>query len=178
MVSGIRYPEKNLYVYQESDYRLPDWSEKAVVRWQRRLYPRGMHVAVRESPLDVAAMYSRVADERAGAIVVFTGVVRDHSADHEGVSHLEYEAFMDRVEAALLAVGEEAAARWETCAVAIEHRIGRCAVGEPTVVVAVSAPHRGDAFEAARYCIDELKARAPIWKKEFWPGGEEWSPGA
>lgn len=137
-----------------------------------------MHVAVRETPLDPAELGRRVADGRAGAIVVFTGVVRDHSPGHEGVTHLEYEAFIERVEESLRAVGAEAIARWTTCAVAIEHRVGECQVGEPTVVVAVSAPHRDDAFDAARYCIDELKARAPIWKKEFWPGGEEWSPGS
>ncbi len=136
-----------------------------------------MHIAVRETPLDVASMPDRVADSRAGAIVVFTGVVRDHSLGHEGVTHLEYEAFRERVEDSLRAVGAEATERWDVCAVAIEHRVGTCRVGEPTVAVAVSAPHRAEAFEAARYCIDELKARAPIWKKEFWPGGEEWSPG-
>ncbi len=137
-----------------------------------------MHIAVRETPLDIAAMHERVADDRAGAVVVFTGVVRNHSVEHEGVTHLQYEAFVERVEDALRTVGTEASTRWQVCTVAIEHRVGECVVGEPTVVVAVSAPHRGDAFEAARYCIDELKARAPIWKKEFWPGGEEWSPGA
>lgn len=137
-----------------------------------------MHVAVCETPLDVTAMHDRVADDRAGAVVVFTGVVRNHSEGHDGVTHLQYEAFVERVEDALRSVGNEASSKWQVCAVAIEHRVGECAVGEPTVVVAVSASHRGDAFEAARYCIDELKARAPIWKKEFWPGGEEWSPGA
>ncbi len=137
-----------------------------------------MHVAVRETPLDVAAVHDLVKADQAGAVVVFTGTVRDHSPGHEGVSHLEYEAYAERVEESLLAVAGEAVDAWDLCLVAIEHRVGVCAVGEPTVVVAVSAPHRGAAFEAARYCIDELKARAPIWKKEFWPGGEEWSPGA
>ena len=75
-------------------------------------------------------------------------------------------------------VGAEAAERWDLTGIAIEHRVGRCDVGEPTVVVAVSSAHRSAAFDAARYGIDELKARAPIWKKEFWPGGEEWSEGA
>lgn len=128
--------------------------------------------------MDIEAVRRLVEDPGAGAVVVFTGVVRDHSPGHEGVTHLEYEAFLERVEDVLSEVADEAAERWDLTGIAIEHRVGRCEVGEPTVVVAVSAAHRGAAFDAARYGIDELKARAPIWKKEFWPGGEEWSEGA
>ena len=137
-----------------------------------------MHIAVKDTPLDVDAVRRRVAHPGAGAEVVFTGVVRDHSPGHEGVTHLEYEAFLERVEDVLRTVATEALERWGLTGIAIEHRVGRCDVGEPTVVVAASAAHRGEAFEAARYGIDELKARAPIWKKEYWPGGEEWSEGA
>ena len=137
-----------------------------------------MHIAVKDTPLDVDAVRRKVDHPGAGAVVVFTGVVRDHSPGHEGVTHLEYEAFLERVEDVLATVAGEATEKWGLTGIAIEHRVGRCDVGEPTVVVAVSSAHRGEAFEAARYGIDELKARAPIWKKEFWPGGEEWSEGA
>lgn len=137
-----------------------------------------MHIAVRDTPLDIDAVRRSVDHPGAGAVVVFTGMVRDHSPGHEGVTHLEYEAFLERVEDVLRDVATEALQRWGLTGVAIEHRVGQCDVGDPTVVVAVSSAHRGEAFEAARYGIDELKARAPIWKKEFWPGGEEWSEGA
>jgi len=136
------------------------------------------HVAVTVSPLDIAAAHARVADPRAGASVVFTGHVRDHSPGKDGVTHLEYEAYTDHVEGAIGDVVAEADSRWDLCAVSVDHRVGVARLGEATVVVAVSAPHRADAFEAARYLIDELKARAPIWKKEHWPGGAEWSKGS
>ena len=108
----------------------------------------------------------------------FLGTVRDHSAGKTGVTHLMYEAFSERVEAKIREIIEEALRKWDLIAVAVEHRVGEVVVGEPSVAVTVSSVHRSGAFKAGRYLIDELKARAPIWKKEHWPGGAEWSPGA
>ena len=135
-------------------------------------------VSVGEEPIDGSTLTSEVAGDGSGAIVLFLGTVRDHSPGKTGVTHLEYEAYAEEVELKIVAVVEEAAARWPINAGAVEHRTGRVEVGGVSVGVAVSAAHRADAFEAARYIIDELKARAPIWKKEHWDGGEEWSQGA
>jgi molybdopterin synthase catalytic subunit len=108
-------------------------------------------------------------------VVLFAGTVRDHSEGRSGVTELEYEAYEEQVEPRMEAIAAEARARWAGAgAVALLHRVGRLDVGEPSVVVVVSAPHRGEAFEAARFCIDTLKATVPIWKRERWDGGEEW----
>lgn len=136
------------------------------------------HIAVLDEALDLAATHGRIADPSAGASVVFTGHVRDHSPGKDGVTKLEYEAYEEHVESAIGVVVDEAVERWPVLRVSVEHRTGTALLGEETVVVGVAAAHRGDAFAAARFIIDELKARAPIWKKEFWPGGEEWSKGS
>jgi molybdopterin synthase catalytic subunit len=133
------------------------------------------HVAVSADPLDTDRLRVAVADPSAGAVVMFLGTVRDHSEGREGVTHLEYEAYEGVVEAKIAEVILEARHRWpELLRCAAEHRVGSLEVGEVAVCVAVSSPHRRDAFEAGRYLIDELKRRAPIWKKEHWPGGAEW----
>lgn len=111
-------------------------------------------------------------------MVLFAGMVRDHSDGKSGVTHLEYDAYLEHVEAVLDQIAIEASRRWPLLEAAVEHRVGDVAVGEPSVLVAVSTVHRADAFEAARYIIDELKKRAPIWKREHWPGGAEWVEGA
>jgi len=105
---------------------------------------------------------------------LFLGTVRDHSAGKEGVTHLEYEAYDGVVVAKIAEIVREAHDRWPLDRVAVQHRIGPIAVGESSVAVAVSSGHRAEAFAAARYVIDELKSRVPIWKKEHWPGGAEW----
>lgn len=135
-------------------------------------------ILVSGEPLDIGSLHDAVADPQAGAIVVFTGHVRNHSPGKSGVTHLDYEAFEERVESSINEVVVEAFEKWPVLRARVLHRTGVCAVGDPTVAVAVSSAHRADAFEAARYLIDELKARAPIWKKEHWPGGAEWSPGS
>lgn len=135
-------------------------------------------ILVTDQPLDLGSLHGEVADPRAGAVVVFTGHVRDHSPGKDGVTHLVYEAFEERVEESIRAIIEEASQKWPVLKASVLHRLGRCDLQDPTVAVAVSSAHRGDAFEAARYLIDELKSRAPIWKKEHWPGGAEWSPGS
>lgn len=137
-----------------------------------------VRVAIRDQPLDAAAALAEVQRPDAGAVAVFVGTVRDHSDDRSGVTHLEYEAFEERVEEAIGVIVDEALARWPILAGVVEHRIGEVELGGPAVVVAVSTAHRQDAFEAARYLIDELKSRAPLWKKEHWPGGAEWIEGA
>jgi molybdopterin synthase catalytic subunit len=139
------------------------------------LEPRGVvNVEVTSDELRYHDLMSFVADERAGATVLFSGTVRDHSPGREGVSRLEYEVYDEVVIDKIGEVVREAQERWPILRVAAVHRTGELMVGESAVVVAVSTAHRSDAFPAARYIIDELKTRAPIWKKEHWPGGAEW----
>lgn len=135
-------------------------------------------VRVTESPLDPSALLGFVADETAGAVVSFLGTVRNHSPGKEGVTHLVYEVYAEQVESKIGALVAEARTRWPLIAVAVEHRSGKVAVGEASVAVVVSAAHRSDAFEGARFLIDELKAHAPIWKQEHWDGGAEWIEGS
>jgi molybdopterin synthase catalytic subunit/molybdopterin converting factor small subunit len=118
-----------------------------------------LHVAIRSAPLAVDAISARVTDARAGAVVTFQGVTRE-------VPALEYEAYADMAQAKIEEIATAAAARHGLCAVAVEHRIGTVALSEPSVVIAVSAPHRGEAFAGAREIIDALKEQAPIWKRE------------
>ncbi|MFZ0768049.1 MAG: molybdenum cofactor biosynthesis protein MoaE [Acidimicrobiales bacterium] len=125
------------------------------------------------SPDELAAWVTR---PNCGAVVTFSGVVRNHSRDRENVTALEYEADNDLAERRMHEIVEEARTRWPALeAVAIHHRVGVVPLSESTVVVAVSAPHRDDAFEAARFCIDTLKRSVPMWKREHWLGGSAWS---
>lgn len=138
----------------------------------------GIRVALRSEPLDVPALVAEVGRPDAGATALFLGTARDHSDGKTGVTHLEYEAYVEHVEPKLAEICAEAAERWPILVLVAEHRVGVVHVGEASVAVAVSTAHRGDAFEAARYVIDELKQRVPIWKREHWPGGAEWVEGA
>jgi len=137
-----------------------------------------IRVLVSDQPISPGALYDEIQDERAGASVVFTGTVRNHAPGKTDVSHLEYEAYPEQVEAKIHEVVIEAAERWPLLRAAVEHRVGSLAVRDVAVCVGVSAAHRAEAFEAARFIIDELKKRVPIWKKEHWPGGAEWVEGA
>jgi molybdopterin synthase catalytic subunit len=137
-----------------------------------------VRVAICEESLDAASLLDEVGRPDAGATALFLGTARDHSDGKDGVTHLEYDAYREHVEASLDAIVGEACERWPVLSVVVEHRVGIVPVGEPSVAVAVSSAHRGDAFEAARFLIDELKHRAPIWKREHWPGGAEWVEGA
>ena len=133
-------------------------------------------VGVTADPLPLHAVASFVERPDCGATVVFTGVVRDHSEGRAGVRSLEYEAYDEEVTPRLAAIVAEARSRWPALGrVGVLHRTGLLDVGEASVVVAVSAPHRGEAFDGARFCIDTLKASVPIWKRETWAGGEDWS---
>jgi molybdopterin synthase catalytic subunit len=135
-------------------------------------------VAVKDVSLDPGALLAEVGDPSAGAVVLFLGTARDHSDGKTGVTHLEYEAYPGVVVQKIEELVSVAIDKWDLVAVAVEHRIGEVAVGQPSVAVVVSSVHRDAAFEAGRFLIDELKARAPIWKKEHWPGGGEWVQGA
>lgn len=137
-----------------------------------------IRVDVSDQPISPASLYHEVQDDRAGASVVFTGTVRNHAPDKTGVTKLEYEAYPEHVEDKLREVASEAVERWPILKLVVEHRVGTLAVRDVAVCVAVSSPHRAEAFEAARYVIDQLKQRVPIWKKEHWAGGAEWVEGA
>jgi MoaE-MoaD fusion protein len=121
-------------------------------------------VRVTAEPLDLTALAAAVRDPRAGAVVLFEGVTRD-------VPELDYEAYAEMAQAKLEAIAAEEAERHGLCAVAVEHRAGTVALSEPSVIVAASAPHRGEAFAGARALIDRVKAEAPIWKVELTADG-------
>ena len=136
--------------------------------------PARLHARLTDEPLSVDAAHGFCADPAAGAVVVFTGVVRQET-DGRGVTALDYEAFAERAQAQLDALTAETALRWPALAVWMEHRTGTLAIGEASVVVAVSCGHRGEAFEACRWGIDTLKATVAIWKREHWSdGGVHW----
>jgi MoaE-MoaD fusion protein len=124
-------------------------------------------------PLSLDRVVDEVRDERAGAIATFTGTTRIVSRGRD-VEHLDYEAYEGMAEQVMGEIGGSLAARYELCAIAIHHRVGRVLIGETSVVIAVSAPHRQDALAACKDAIDELKQRVPLWKKEVYAGGEEW----
>lgn len=114
-----------------------------------------------------------------GAVVLFSGTTRDHADGRDGVTSLTYEAYEEQVTEKFAEIVSELRRRWPTAGrVVMLHRVGTLGLGESSVVVAVSAPHRPEAFEAARYGIDALKASAPIWKHETWSGGSDWAAGA
>lgn len=136
-------------------------------------------IALTEHPLDVQRATDWVALPECGAVVLFSGLVRDHAEGVEGVTHIDYEAFDEQVVVRLEALAADARRRWSDIGrIVLWHRRGRVLLGESSVVVAVSSPHRDHAFEAARHLIDGLKASVPIWKKEFWNGGSDWARGA
>ena len=128
------------------------------------------HARVTEEPLSLDALADRVRDPRAGAVVTFQGVTRE-------VERLDYEAYVEMAEERIARIVAEAIERHGLCAAAAEHRVGAVALSEPSVVVAVSAPHRGEAFAGARELIDRIKAEAPIWKREVEGDERRWVEG-
>jgi molybdopterin synthase catalytic subunit len=131
--------------------------------------------ALTEDSLPVGAIYEWCVQPQCGAIVVFSGVVRDHAEHRTGVTLIEYEAYESQVVPRLEGIVAELRRRWPDAGkVAILHRVGGLALGESSVVVGVSTPHRGSAFDACQFGIDSLKATVPIWKREFWDGGSDW----
>jgi MoaE-MoaD fusion protein len=128
---------------------------------------------VSAEPLDPAAVVAEVADERAGGIATFLGTTRIESRGRT-VQHLEYEAYAEMAEDVMAQIADDLKRRYDLCEVAIHHRVGRVGIGETSVAIAVSAPHRQDALAACKDAIDTLKETVPLWKKEMYRGGEEW----
>jgi MoaE-MoaD fusion protein len=128
------------------------------------------HADVVAAPLSLDALLARVRDARAGAVVTFQGVTRD-------VPRLQYEAYVEMARERIEAIVAAAVERHGLCAAAAEHRVGEVPLSEPSVAVAASAAHRGEAFAGAKEIIDRIKAEAPIWKKEVSEEGAEWLPG-
>jgi len=135
-------------------------------------------IAFTEHRLDLQIASEWVGRPDCGAVVIFSGLVRDHAEGVSDVTHIDYEAFEEQVLGRLEALAERARQSWPDLGrIVLWHRNGRVLLGESSVVVAVSTPHRGSAFEAAEFLIDTLKATVPIWKKEFWNGGSDWARG-
>jgi molybdopterin synthase catalytic subunit/molybdopterin converting factor small subunit len=124
-------------------------------------------------PLSLDAVVDEVRSKRAGAIATFIGTTRVQSRGHT-VLHLDYEAYEEMAEQVMTEIAAELKGRYDLCEIAIHHRTGRVDIGEASVVIAVSAPHRQDALAACKDAIDTLKEQVPLWKKEFYEGGEEW----
>jgi MoaE-MoaD fusion protein len=164
--SGLLYAVNKEYA--ERDQPLGEGDEVAVI-------PPVSGGAFRlvEGPLDLGEVVAEVANERAGAVATFQGTVRRQSRGRQVIA-LEYEAYAGMVEKVMAEIADGVKRRYDLCEVAIAHRTGRCEVGEVSVAIAVSAPHRQDALSACRDVIDELKERVPLWKKELYEGGEEW----
>ena len=165
-------PEGLLYAvnkeYAPADRRLSDGDEVALIP-----PVSGGAFRLAADPIDVDAVIAEVADERAGAIATFLGTTRLESRGRT-VVHLEYEAYEGMAEKVMGEIAETLAGRYDLCKVAIAHRIGRVGIGETSVAVAVSAPHREHALAACKEAIDTLKVDVPLWKKEVYEGGEEW----
>lgn len=131
-------------------------------------------IEITEAPIDHAAVTERVRSNRAGAVCTFLGTVREITGDRRTVA-LSYEAYPEMALKKLAELEDEARRRWPVIEVALVHRVGELDLGDVSVVVAVSCPHRGDSFDACRWLIDTLKEVVPIWKRENWEdGGQEW----
>ena len=136
-------------------------------------------VALSDEPLPVERATAWAGTPASGAVVTFSGIVRDHSDGRAGVQGLSYEAYDEVARRRLDEVAAETRRRWPVVErVALLHRVGDLALSEPSVVVVVSSPHRAEAFDAARFAIDTLKETVPIWKREHWAGGSDWATGA
>jgi molybdopterin synthase catalytic subunit len=125
--------------------------------------------------LDVGSVYNWAAIESCGAVVVFSGIVRDNAEGRTDVKSLTYEAYEDQVVPKLEIIADEMRSRWSDLGrIALIHRVGKLELTESSVLVVVSSPHRPEAFAAARYAIDALKISVPIWKQENWKDGSDW----
>ncbi len=163
---GLLYAVNREYVAREQE--LADGDEVALIP-----PVSGGSFRLVAAPLDVAAVLREVESPDAGAIASFVGTVRRQSRGRE-VLHLDYEAYEEMAEEMLGRLGAELTERHGLTAVAVHHRLGRVEIGEPSVVIAVSAAHRAAALDACREAIETLKTSIPLWKKEVYAGGEEW----
>ena len=164
--AGLLYAVNRAYA--ERDRPLADGDEVALIP-----PVSGGAFLLSDEPLSLDRVVDEVRDERAGAIATFSGTTRIQSRGRT-VEHLDYEAYEGMAEATMAEIADALQARYELCAIAIHHRVGRVGIGDTSVVIAVSAPHREDALAACKDAIDTLKERVPLWKKEVYDGGEEW----
>ena len=134
-------------------------------------------MSIGAAPLRIDRLVSAVRGDEDGAIVSFLGVVRNHNAGRR-VRYLEYQAYEPLALTVFGRIASEARERWPGVQVGIDHRIGRLEIGEASVAIAAASAHRTDAFAACRYVIERVKQIAPIWKHEFFEGGDEWIEGA
>jgi molybdopterin synthase catalytic subunit len=163
---GLLYAVDKAYAAREQ--RLADGQEVALIP-----PVSGGAFRLSEEPLSLDRAIDEVRDDGAGAIATFSGTTRVHSRNRE-VRHLDYEGYEGMAESTMAEIADDLRARYELTGIAIHHRIGRVGIGETSVVIAVSAPHRAAALAACKDAIDELKERVPLWKKEVYAGGEEW----
>jgi MoaE-MoaD fusion protein len=165
-------PEGLLYAvnkeYAPPERRLSDGDEVALIP-----PVSGGDFRLTADPIDVDAVIAEVADDRAGAVATFLGTTRVLSRGRT-VLHLEYEAYEGMAERVMEEIAATLRERYELCRIAIVHRVGRVGIGETSVAIAVSAPHREHALAACKEAIDTLKVDVPLWKKEVYEGGEEW----
>lgn len=155
--------------YGTSEQKIKDGDEIAVLP----PLSGGADVELTSSPISVEALAAKVKQNRHGALVTFTGTIRDNNEGHK-VLAMEYEAFDEMALKKLAEVAAEVRSRWQSVDIAISHRIGNLKVGDVALVVVVGSPHRKEAFEACQYAVDRIKEIVPIWKKETRENGEVW----
>jgi MoaE-MoaD fusion protein len=164
--AGLLYAVNRAYAERETE--LSEGDEVALIP-----PVSGGTFRLTEGPVNLTSVVVAVVDERAGAIATFLGTVRAQSRGRDVIA-LEYEAYEEMAEDVIAQIAAEVDERYDLCKVAITHRLGRVEVGETSVAIAVSAPHRQDALAACADVIEALKGRVPLWKKELYEGGEEW----